>query len=288
MTQFSKFVYNKDAIVIGGDLRALMYAYSNELPVIFTKPKPPFRFSPLQEGFESLGRGTSTQLQAWERLVFILGLAGQLPVSDMVDTLRIEEDVLKVVTKGSRMAKFKFNKLIIFDDERIFGLPEVCEEHINPNRVVDWYAVRSGCRHDVDTLSSKEAFLREVIFYPSDRFDGTTTLKDAVSVSYLTDKELGSFEFSETYARFKLTHMMKEAGIRGARNGRIKEKPGKYRYYALKVEHINREIHQDVRRVYAPDAHGRLVFNNRTLEEVLGQLPHPTGYASKLCNMVFI
>lgn len=286
MSQLNKFIYEKDKIVIGGDLRALLYAYCNELPVIFVDSKPPFRFNTLEKGHGFFGPGPETQLHAWERLIFLLGMAGLMPLSDKATSLRVEDNILKVATSGSKLIKLKFNKLIIFDDENIFGLPEVVSEKVGYNKVIDWFAVRSGCRHDLDELSDVERFVKDVIFYPSDRFDGKTKLKDAVSTSYLTNDELQRFEFSETYAKFKLMSMMKEAGIRGARNGRIKEKPGKYRYYALKVDHAGRQIYSNVTRRYRKDENDRFIFNQQTLDEIMSS-NKPTGYVNKICSTVF-
>jgi hypothetical protein len=66
--------------------------------------------------------------------------------------------------------------------------------------------------------------------------------KDAVAISFLDKKQLNKFEYSDTYARFKVLDMMKKAGIRGARNGRDSRNPEKYKYYALKAETAHREI----------------------------------------------
>ena len=41
---------------------------------------------------------------------------------------------------------------------------------------------------------------------------------------------------------FKVLKIMKEAGIRGARNGRDMKDKTKYKYYALKIENDRREI----------------------------------------------
>ena len=46
----------------------------------------------------------------------------------------------------------------------------------------------------------------------------------------LNEQQLRDFEYSDTYARFKTLAMMKEAGIRGARNGKDANRPGKYIY----------------------------------------------------------
>ena len=164
--------FDKDSIVVGGCIRALLYAFFHELPVVFTKPDPPFRFDPLPDcdvsklGLESRER---TQLEIWERLVFLLGMAGNLPVVHDDNKLRVSENTL-TVTSGNTATKFNFNKLVIFDDKQVKGLPRVEREEKEKNRVIDWVNVRSGCSHDIPYLvDDKGLFVKEIIFYPTDR-----------------------------------------------------------------------------------------------------------------------
>ena len=74
--------------------------------------------------------------------------------------------------------------------------------------------------------------------------------------------------------------MMKEAGIRGARNGKDVNNPDRYKYYAVKVEPAQRTIERNVKRYYQED--GRFDFRYDTLEELLENLKRPQGYLSKI------
>ena len=73
---------------------------------------------------------------------------------------------------------------------------------------------------------------------------------------------------------------MKEAGIRGARNGRDVNKPERYKYYAIKVEPAQRIIYKDAKRYYQKD--DRFEFRYDTIEQLLCRLKKPQGYLSKL------
>jgi len=276
--------FDKDIIVIGGCIRALLYAFFHELPVIFTNPQPPFRFDILPDcNAEVLGleEQERTQLEVWERLMFLLGMSGNLPISSVDNKLRIADSIL-TVTSGNTATKFNFNKLVIFDDEQVKGLPRVEREEKEKNRVIDWVNVRSGCHHDIPHLVDHEGFfVNKIIFYPTDRSDNKKH-KDLVAISSLTDEQLQDFDFSDTMARFKIIKMMKEAGIRGARNGRDVKNPEKYKYYAVKVEPAEREVFKNNRRFYRPD--DRLEFKHETLEEILSKGQKPKGYLEKLCE----
>ena len=141
-----------------------------------------------------------------------MSLAGLNPIGDRAVSIKIEEKVVKVFTANARMAKIRFEELIIFDEEKVMGLPTPQNITKNFYKVYDWFDVRSGMKHEYDYIRDTTDFVSEIIFYPTERVDGNHSLKDAVSVSYLTDSMLNSFEYSDINARFKTLKMMKDAG----------------------------------------------------------------------------
>ena len=286
MSREKEIVFEKDKIVIGGSLQALMYSYFHELPVIYSNPHPPFRFDIFPSsnlGGLNLPEGQIyTSRQIWERLVFLLGLSGLMPINSAENSLRITENQLSVST-GSRITKFNFNQLVIYENEGITGLTRVTKEERKKNRVIDWVNVRSGCRHNIIYMEDDDDFVKEVYFYPTDRSDNKK-LKDLAAVSYLTDEQLRDFNFSDTMAKFKVKKMMKKAGIRGARNGRDVKRPDHYKYYAIKVEPAERQIVRNCIRHYEPD--DRFDFRYDTVEDILAKNHWPAGYLGKLCEVI--
>ena len=255
--KLERHIYQKDTIVIGGCLAALLYAFKNSLPIIFANPKPPFRYDKIEKEYDLSFLGLEPfesyyQRQVWERLLVLLGLSGNLPLSSNASGMRIVDNLLTVTTNNHRVAKFEFNKLVVFDDEGVTGLPAISGEIKEKNRVIDWVNIRQGAKHQHDELEGDDDFVSKVIFYPSDRHDNKK-LKDLVAISYLTDEELLSHDYSDTMVKFKVTKMMKAAGIRGTRNGRDVNNPDKYKYYAIKIEPSERVIEPDIKRYYEPD-----------------------------------
>ena len=276
--------FDKDVVVVGGCIRSLLYAFFHELPVVFVKPRPPFRFDEMPEcDIEALGlkEKKRTQLEVWERLVFLMGMSGNMPINGLDNKLRVTDNTLTVVS-GNTATKFNFRKLVIFDDEQIKGLPRVKREEKEKTTVIDWVNVRSGCNHDIPYLVDNEGlFVSKIIFYPTERSDNKNH-KDLVAISHLTDQQLQDFDFSDTMARFKIIKMMKEAGIRGARNGRDVKNPEKYKYYAVKVEPAEREVFNNNKRFYEADE--RFDIKHDTLDEILSVAKSPSGYLKKLCE----
>jgi hypothetical protein len=257
----ARHVYEYDKIVVGSSLRAMLYAYYNGLPIVFTKISRPTLIDYFEPeiclagiGMENkIERIVSTngessrgiqKLEAWKRLSLLLSLSGLMPLSDKAESIRVEGNSLRIVLGMARMAVFEFNKLILFDDDNLSNIYP--KEEKNPRfKVLDWVDVKSGMSHSFDAIHTEDDFVKEIVFYKSLRIMGTKRLKDLVSVSYLSGDNLSNFEYSDTYARFKTSELMKKAGIRGTRNGRDVKNPEKYKYYALKLESDRREVFPD-------------------------------------------
>tara|TARA_A100001515_G_C4550488_1_gene203236 strand:+ start:88 stop:1029 length:942 start_codon:yes stop_codon:yes gene_type:complete len=252
--------YKVDNLVIGGGLNAIVFAYLNNYMIINNKLKYPFRFDffptgldlsflhiPIeerevhsQEGKRELG---ISKIDVYKHLLFNLSLAGLAPFSDKVVSIKLQNNQVKVVTKrGVTIVECK--KVFVFDDENVNNLPEIMDV-VNEDvyRVLDWINIRSCTSHPYDYFVTEEDFVNEVFFYPSDRMDGHHKKKrDVVSISYLTREQIQQYDYSDTYAVFKIMKMMKDLGIRGNRNGRDMLDKTKYKYYALKLESDRREV----------------------------------------------
>lgn len=289
--RIDKHVYSHNTIVIGGGLNALLYSFFNNYPCLCVEPLIPFRFdfSGNENDFEFFGVHTGNLRHAWEKIAFILSLSGQLPMSDKVSSLNIRENTLKAPTNSSRLGRFNFERLIIFDDTGLSGLPPIERQVIGKNRVFDWFDVRSGMEHEHNFLKTTDDFIRNIFFYPSERFGlqkSNRIRKDLVAVSYLDSDELVSFDYSDTMARFKIIQMMKDTGIRGARNGRDMYNPNIYRYYSPKIESVEREVKTDIKNYYSTDERFEFIYDTPA-EVIKKYFCNPESYASKI-NKTFI
>mgnify|MGYP003648984782 FL=1 len=284
-------------IIIGANLTALLYAYYTGMPLVYIDPKIPFRFDYFNAYFDldkiieqaepkefvTLDRkkllGHPKQ-DLWERLFFILSISGQIPFGDKVKSVRIE-DKIKIITRKTN--EFDFYKVRIFDDNKIQGISKESETKERPYVVYDWINVHSGATHDLHFIDDiAGSVIEEVIFYPSDRIDGNHNKKDIVCVSRMSEDELNDYRFSDTYIRFEVEKLMKEAGIRGTRNGRDQLNPDKYKYYALKLESAEREF-EKVGLNHTSDE-DNITFDSRTPEEIIKHFrgTKPSGYLGKI------
>ena len=249
----------------------------NSLPLILNKISPP-------KFFETLSNGDS-KLECWERSCLLLSLSGLLPLSDKVNTIRVDDHTLKITTTNSKMIKINFKDLVLFDDENVYGLDIRGDK--STYVVLDWFDVRTGGKHQIQTLHTDDDFVSDVYFYPTGRMSGRHQNKDLVAVSHMTKQQLNDVEYSDLYVKYKVLKMMSDAGIKGARNGRDVNNPHKYKYYSLKIESSKREIIEvrKNRRVHCTKNVEFLDLNcEETLEDWLAGSTN--NYCKKMSSMI--
>ena len=279
--------YKVDNLVIGSGLNAITFAYLNNYTIVNNKLKYPFRFDFLppqldlsflhlsmknkevqhQEGKRECG---VPKIDVYKHLLFNLSLAGLAPLSDKIISVKLGANRVDAVTKRGVFV-FEYDKVYIFDDDGIRNLPEVMAT-INEDlyKVCDWINIRSCSAHSYDYFTNEEDFVNEVFFYPSERMDGYHKKKrDIVSISYLSQEQIQQYEYSDTYAVFKIKKMMKELGIRGNRNGRDMLDKSKYKYYALKLESDKREVQPLKVNLYQDT--GNIEFMYEPVEQLISQ-----------------
>lgn len=223
-------------IITGGSLESLFYAYIHETPIVLTQPYVPFELDMVEDNsfFELLGYTAEmplTKVQIWDRLVFILSMAGLVMMPNNVRNVR--EEANKIIFSLNDNSRF----IIAYERKVSF------DKHLDGEvDVYDWFDIRSGAKTELQEINdSEDDLVHKIIFYDSRRRGtGGRGLKDVVAVSRMQKTELHEYENSESYVRLKTLNMMKEKGMRGKPNGYNKK--GKQQFYALKIEHIQREI----------------------------------------------
>lgn len=233
-----------------------MYAFNNQYPIFFSETKRPFAFeyfkpdvnlSYLQLPTEPKSLTTFGDVKIvghpkellWERLLFLLSLDGNVPLSNLCTSMRYDGEKITCSNQYSKIAAVNFEKCIYFDGD-VANL-DITKSLANDHHVCyDWVAFHKGGMHEIDYLSTGDKFVSEVWFYPSDRIDGNTKVKDACIKSIVESAAATDFNFSETMARFKLVHEMESRGMKGTFNGY--SKTGRPKYYKHKTSNIRREI----------------------------------------------
>ena len=233
-----------------------MFAFNNELPIFFSEIRRPFRFDYFDPSLDlSAARLKNSQKNLrtfegdkvagmqkaflWERLLFLLSLEGKAPLSTLCTSLRCSRKSLVCSNDYAKIAEVNYNECYYFGDGNCTGIRST-ETLANPTYVCyDWIAFHRGGKHETDLIETEDDFVNQIWFYPSDRIDGTTKVKDACVVSRLTDEQLSDFDYSETMARFKALAEMESRGMKGKFNGYSPN--GRPKHYKFRTSHLYRE-----------------------------------------------
>jgi hypothetical protein len=277
--------YDFGNIVVGSSLEALLYAYYNDYRLLYTRLAKPWfneHFEPdLDLSHLSIENATKKIISPngnkligmqkrylWEKIYFSLSLFGNIIVPSELSSIRISESQLKAFTDNARMVKIKYKNIFIFDYHNVYGVKTRQQNKSSDLiEVRDWFSVKSGKKHQYDYIDSDDNFVNKIIFYPTKQVNVTNEYKDAVSISYLKSSQLDDYEYSDVSSRFKTLHMMKESGIRGARNGKDQRDKTKYKYYSVKIEFDNRDIiYPTPKQISLQD---NIFFNYDTLDDIM-------------------
>ena len=166
-------------------------------------------------------------------------------MSSNISRIRFEEDekIISCFTNNSKIIRVSYEDAYIVDDHQVTGLPLPTSQPKKEFLVLDWISVRRGGNHPYDYILDEDSkFVRKLVFYPSHRIMGKrSTVKDACAMSIMTERQLKDLDYSETYVFLKARDMMKNAGIKGAKNG-TQAYNGKPAYLSVKIEVAEREV----------------------------------------------
>tara|TARA_B100000212_G_scaffold342097_1_gene327578 strand:+ start:2300 stop:3175 length:876 start_codon:yes stop_codon:yes gene_type:complete len=219
-------------IVIGSDLRAMLFAFMNGYPIFFTEARKPHEFESLKlthdlsfldidnepsvyKSFNSEYSFGQKQVLAWEKIFFLLSFEGLVPLSNICDSIRYDGNTLTCATEYAKLCEIKFDKCFYFGDNRTYKL--VTERNIKNARykVFDTIGFNTGGKHEIDYYRSDDNFVREVWFYSSYRICGDTGVKDACVLSILTSEQLNDPSYTQTITNFKLLDVLGKNGLKG-------------------------------------------------------------------------
>jgi hypothetical protein len=269
----SKLIYEYENIVVGSSLTAALFAFKNGYPMVFTEADRPFRFDFLEPNniYENLKiPATSKEINTfsgvkqvgvpkeilWERLMFLLSMDSKIPLSNLCNSIRNIDGTIGCFNEYSKIAELKYVNCFYFGDNNANGFVSKKDLAEKQFLCYDWIAFNRGGKHEIDYIETDDEFVKQIWFYPSDRIDGNTAVKDACAVSVLSESDMLDFNYSETMARFKLVHEMEARGMKGKFNGYGPN--GKPKYYKFRTTSIARTKHQRANSIKPQSEHVKI------------------------------
>jgi hypothetical protein len=186
--------------------------------------------------------------QVYEKIMVLLSLSGLVPFSNLAKSVHIEKKHLKIITERNKIYEVAYEELIVFDDTNISGLSSILKDNKGEKtQVLDWFEINQGSGTKLDYIQTEDDFINKIFMYESKRPDVNQKFKDLVAISHLTPHEAKyEYQNSDAYARFKVLKCMKEAGIRGQKNGKNPNYPDRssepFKWLSPKITFVTREI----------------------------------------------
>lgn len=265
MRQKPEFHYDK--IVVGSGLSALLFAYYHDYPVVFSSSKPPFFGdtitvdNPVEFGYKE---EQINQFKLWSLLHIVLGIKGLLVSAGIAESVRFEQNFLKVQTTNSSM-KVHYNELIVFEPSHLNSFEYVQELVEDRQEVLDWFNIKEGARWEIDKIELNQKHINQIWFYNSERTT-KTYLKDCVARSILTQEELKDDMVSEGLTRLRVQNILRENGTDP---------------YTT-VEFDGRDIID--KSVYSYKEKEHIVFMQDTPQEIWDKYHHLESESSRTCQ----
>jgi len=223
-------------IVLGHSLNALCFSYSEGIPLYSSGIRP--------HEFDE-------NLPLWNRLATNLSFRGLFPCLGNIDTLRIEDDTLAVVTTDNAVVRVPYEHVYVFNDNKVSGLPPPVGKTDKELLVLDYFDLRFVEPHNHEVILDKEHDLvNKILFYNNMKGKRQhSPNKDICCFTKLKESQLYDTEFSEAYARLKTKRMLKEAGILGSKNG-MDYKKNLQKRRAIQLEWMGRQTHELTSQTY--------------------------------------
>ena len=217
-------------IAIGHSLAALCFSHSEGIPLYSSGIRP--------HEFDE-------NLPLWNRLATHLSFRGLFPCLGNIDTLRIEDDTLAVVTTDNAVVRVPYEHVYVFNDNKVSGLPPPVGKVDKELLVLDYFDLRFVEPHNHEVILDEEHDLvNKILFYNNMKGKRQhSPNKDICCFTKLKESQLYDTEFSEAYARLKTKRMLKEAGILGSKNG-MDYKKNLQKRRAIQLEWMGRHSHE--------------------------------------------
>jgi hypothetical protein len=154
--------------------------------------------------------------ESWSEKLYQLYNLGLVPFIDKTKNIRIipEDNLIKVFTDNN-IFTIRYENIHIFDFENVSGVKS--NKEIVHYRVVDWFDCRGLSGFKTNEIIGDDNFVYKIKLFRSTRVDGRQDHMDLLSESFLTEKQLKSFEFSDTMARFKIVDLLRKHGVKGVK-----------------------------------------------------------------------
>ena len=194
---------NKDSLVVGSSVEALLHSYAKKVHIILSSFSPPTKDLYYENPLLYDGLVFLEQRDLWGYLKFLCAMEGLVINEKEPSSVRVTADEARIVDTHSA-TQIGFERCFLYQDNKIgcdLEIDSVVDQ--DTYKVLDFMKVRVGSYDGFKHLECKEFFVDNVIV------DGP----DVISVSYLNSEQLKDFEYSDTMSRFVVEKKLRERDL---------------------------------------------------------------------------
>lgn len=181
-----------EKIIIGGDLQSLVYSFVEGIPILLYQPVIPFEY-------ETTPGGINKKL-LWEKLSFTLSFCGLNPFADKVSSYRVDEETGNIIVIG----KVPFKSEIEAEQKIKISKEPEDKKYI----VYDCFSVKKH-ESQVNKYNMNDELVKDIFLYKQKK------TQYGIAKTILTEEQLKSEMYSETYIRFRIIDILKSWGVKG-------------------------------------------------------------------------
>jgi len=188
-----------DRVVVGSSFDAVYHAFKEGLPIFFVNKQPPFEL-------DFFDNGINKKIY-YDRMIFLLSLAGLIPCSNCVNFLSIvDNQTLNITLKNPIKVVVKTN---LIDD---FSSMTFIKEKI---KIVDSFMVENLYMEKDFIAHKRRALFVNKIFFKKKKIDFNSNVEKLLTVSFLKQNEISQNAFSTINSRLKTIEVLKSHDIEG-------------------------------------------------------------------------
>jgi len=271
-------VHKYDQVIVGATFESLLYALFTNTPVLYVVPKEPTEFDTVPIGIDFKFLQTYSEITdidtnqgkklirpqknyIWGRLVFLLSLRGLLPATNL-QSIRIEDNIIKLSTASSKLITVEANKILLFDDEGIEGLDKPIVE--NTRYIVKDYIEFNDMRFtdkEYDVIYTDYEFVNQIWFIPPSNLNRD---KDGCLISYCESLKDLQDNLTDYNIKFILKEQFKKHKMIGRDNGIAPS--GKQKYRPVRYTFVNRIVEKEKSNIYEDTEY--IKFMNLSVYEI--------------------
>lgn len=196
-------IFEKE-IVVGGDIRAILFAYHKKIPIIVNNLFPPLFYEKFENHIDLSKYGFSNgsrKMSVFYYILQMLSINGYTIFHPQISNISYDNKIFNINSRFKTITSVSFETAHIFDDYKITNLDG--ENRERENFIIDKYKINFGKIYlKKDMLFEDKSEPIKEIYIPKRGI--------AIGISILRNRDLETSEYSGNILKYEMSAILKE------------------------------------------------------------------------------